>query len=228
MEERMTQAETDILLLLDKLNQNLSPDPLSSIFLTIIVPLIAAFIGAFSSAFLFHKFQTKRENNSEKIRITNDFINEFFSKEFIAHRAALWDLDNKTKNEKVSIECISNGFIFPINFPVYIGPDSQGLNYHQHLTFYFGFLERLGHAIEKDKLNTDEIVSALKFETSWHSDLVNKVVKCCNDKSAGTNGMTPSFCKQAERVLKKLELYESEPGYTKLFDFERAPRHYIS
>jgi len=64
--------------------------------LSYLVVLVAAILTAILSAYLYHRSDRNRRN----IEKTSDFIDEFYSKEFIMHRRALWNMQLKVQDEK--------------------------------------------------------------------------------------------------------------------------------
>ena len=177
-----------------------------SIFKTIILPFVSALIGALFSAVLFHNLAMRREKQQQIYQHTQEIVNHFYSKEFIGQRVALWKMRSAVLDDKVSIRFISYGYIYPIENKCYDGSIVEGLSEHQHLTLFFGFIERLGLYLKKKQIDKDMIISALSYEFIWKADLIRAIAEDVKLIAKENSTITPSFVENVFVVLNTLKL----------------------
>ena len=145
-----------------------------------IVALVAAIVGAIVAAIVGAYYYKKSDRDRRKIEKTIDFIDEFYSKEFIMHRRVLWNTQLKVQdnnNTKASIENIALGFLYPIPrySKPYDGEMFDDLTEHNHISMYLGFLERLSLSIKKKYVDVNSIKEAFSDAMIWHAELILKI-----------------------------------------------------
>lgn len=163
-------------------------------------------MGAMIGAGSFHFLALKRERRQNVAKRTQDIIDQFFSKEFISHRAAIWKMREQVLSNSASISHIAAGFIYPMEGECYDGSEVYGLTEHEHLTLYFGFIERLGLAVEHEEINAESIKKAFCYEFVWHADLIRAVAKAARAKAEEGNCRVPSFAGNVDKILELLGL----------------------
>ena len=85
--------------------------------------------------------------------MTDQFVNEFFSDGFMIHRTSLSASPRKLRAGVTSVEEIACGYWYPgihyASFDSYRGDQIAGLDEHQHLEAYLGYVVRLEHALSR-------------------------------------------------------------------------------
>lgn len=143
----------------------------------VINPLLGAFFGALF-ALLGSLFLSSKKYKKDT---TQDFMNEFFSRDFLSHRIAISNLREKVINGDVLLSNIAAGYWYPGLHEEYSGETYDGLTEHQHLEAYFGFVVRLSHANSRGQIDKQTIRSALRTSYLWHADFST----CLADEAEG-------------------------------------------
>ena len=174
------------------------------------VPFVSALLGAFSSAWLFHHLALRREARQRKQERTQSLIDQFFSKDFIAHRASMYETREKIIGGKATMRALAAGFVFPINEETYDGGVRDALTEHEHLALYLGYLERIAFDISNELVDFRALKKALGYEFIWHSDLLRSLSSEARIISGEKNTKLPSFCDSVDRVLNSLEVSQAK------------------
>ncbi len=191
---------------------------------SIFLPFISALIGALFSAVLFHNLAMRRERRQQIYQHTQEIVNQFFSKEFIGHRVALWAMRSAVLEKKASIRFIAYGYIYPIKNKAYDGSQIDGLTEHQHLTLFFGFIERLGLYIRNKQIDRGMVKAALSYEMLWKADLIRAIAEEIRAIARETSSQEPTLVNNVLLVLDTLEITKERdqinPSHFPLKEFE--------
>jgi hypothetical protein len=109
-------------------------------------------------------------------------VDEYYSTDFLKHRIAVDMLRRRVTSletpiekaliEKTTIDDIAYGFWYPGQDDYYKGEVTDGLNEHQHLTAYLGFIIRMSHGEMNGLLEPDLLRSALSTSYNWEAGFV--------------------------------------------------------
>ena len=117
--------------------------------------------------------ELQQRQEQEKLEtVTKAFINEYYSKDFSLHRAAVWNITQKVLQGKVSIAYIVNGFIQSSQEPYFVGDEYHGYSEYNHLALYISFIDKLGYAITNNDVDIEEIKSSLGYDLQWHRNII--------------------------------------------------------
>ena len=169
------------------------------------IPFISALLGALTSAVLFHHLALRREARQKKLERTQSLIDDFFSKEFISHRASLYKTSEKVVSKQTTPRKIAAGFVNPIEEEDFSGDELDGLTEHEHLTLYLGYLERVAYDLSEELVDIKALRKALSYEVSWHADLLRAVAEQAREIAKVQNVGVPSFCGSTNLVLDRVE-----------------------
>lgn len=154
----------------------------------------------------------KRNTEIERVRlVTNEFIDHFHSQDFLGTRNAVWTIREKVLSGDLSITFIANGYIFPVSKGEYYeGEEMYGASEHGHLTLQLGYIERVGHAIQRGQIDKSQLKKALQYEMRWYADFLRSIAivseQICQKRQ---NSITPSFVEHVLLLLDMLELTET-------------------
>ena len=167
-------------------------------------PLFGAFFGSLATAVL----TWRRESRKARRDATRDFIEEFFSTAFLVHRAKIGAISWSIREKRITGEEVARGFIFPSEPEAYVGPedDKTGLNEHQHLEVFLGYVRRLAHALDHGWVLPLSIHSGLSGSMQWHRELLEALVSGISviAKSRGVPARTETV-RAIETVLQATE-----------------------
>lgn len=196
---RDASGNTDILLRFLQDNINILFQFIQSVFS---LPILPPFCGA-GFAFLLAWIKSR----SEKRRDTSiEFINEYFSTDFLVHRISVGELRRKVKLGTTAVDDVAGGFWYPGSKNYYKGDVTDGLNEHQHLEAYFGFLVRIWHSDKNGLLDVDLLQSALSTSYDWEKKFVSKVAATTRTRIENHAGdkVVPAWVYAVERANKIL------------------------
>lgn len=178
--------------------------------LLFVVPFVSALLGAFTSAWLFHRLALQREARQRKQERSQSLIDQFFSKDFISHRASMYELRSKISADDLTMRAVAVGYVFPIDEECYDGDVRDALTEHEHLELYLGYLQRIAFDISKDLVDVPALQKALSYQFIWHSDFLRSFISECRSIAEEKNTNIPSFCGSVNLVLDSLGIPETK------------------
>ena len=131
-------------------------------------PALAAAIGA-TLATLFAVHVNKLEHRR---RVTLELSSEFFSRDFMAQRAALAEFRRKYKADDHLLDSFAGGLWYPGRPDPFTGNTSDGLNAHQHFELVKGWVIRTAEACRSGMADTNHLAKVLANEYLWLDDLM--------------------------------------------------------
>ncbi|BFM18906.1 hypothetical protein R50073_50890 (plasmid) [Maricurvus nonylphenolicus] len=135
------------------------------------------------------RLKTEAEKE-ERIRlITKEYIDEYFSTDFLYVRNAVYSMKERIIRREVSVYFIAAGFIYPIgaNKQYYVGDDVGGHSQHSLLTNYLGYITRLGRSIKSNDIDIKYLRDSLRYSINWDADFLWAMARVCY-KTAVKNG----------------------------------------
>ncbi|CAN0453624.1 unnamed protein product, partial [Ectocarpus fasciculatus] len=119
-------------------------------------------------AFLWSVYTYKVEQRESLLRRneerTLNFINEFFSKDFTAHRSANWKTKKALAGNEITMEFVAKGFVVGIDEPSFEGDLVNGLTEHNHLGMLLYFLQRISFALSSQLVDQDALKATLGYQ----------------------------------------------------------------
>lgn len=164
--------------------------------------MLGAFVGAgfaFSLAFLKSKTDKRKE-------ISLSLVDEYYSTDFLKHRIAVDMLRMRVNSNETTIDRIACGFWYPGKQDYFKGDVTDGLNEHQHLTAYLGFIVRVSHANMNGLLDPVLLRSALSTSYDWEAGFVWSVAAKTREQVQAHGGGTkiPVWVTAAEHAKEVL------------------------
>ena len=130
--------------------------------------MLGAFVGA-GLAFVLALLKSKHDKRKE---ISLSLIDEYYSTDFLKHRISVDSLRKRVKSGETTIEQIACGFWYPGESSYFEGEVSDGLNEHQHLEAYLGYIVRVSHADENGFLDSRLLRAALSTSYDWEAGFI--------------------------------------------------------
>jgi hypothetical protein len=130
--------------------------------------MLGAFVGA-GFAFLLAFLKSRSDKRKET---SLSLVDEYYSTDFLKHRIAVNMLRTRVGFGEIAIDKIAWGFWYPGKSDYFKGDVTDGLNEHQHLTAYLGFIVRVSHANRNGLLDPVLLRSALSTSYDWESGFV--------------------------------------------------------
>jgi hypothetical protein len=162
--------------------------------------MLGAFVGAgFAFVLAFLKSRSdKRKETSQAL------VDEYYSTDFLKHRIAVDRLRGRVNANppETTVDKIACGFWYPGKPDYFKGEVSDGLNEHQHLEAYLGFIVRVSHAHMNGLLDPVLVRSALSTSYDWEAGFVWSVAAKAREQVRAHGGGTkvPVWVSAAEHA----------------------------
>ncbi len=171
-------------------------------------PLFGAFFGSALTALL----TFWRESRKARRDTTRAFIEEFFSTDFLQHRIAVGKILKALRDGKTTDEEVAIGFFYPGRSDAYTGSfnSASGLNEHQHLEIFLGYVRRLSHAIKQGWVDEGAVCSGIGSSFIWHRPLLKQLADTIKRLVPLTKGaVMPETVKAIDTVLRATDVPEA-------------------
>ena len=149
----------------------LNPEQLAK--LLVLLPLFGTLVGSLFTYIIGRSLERRRARRDS----TQKLIDEFYSEDFLRHRIALGLLRDEGRGNGDWYYDLAGGYFYPGHSEAKRGaanPES-GLDGHQHLEFFLGYIRRLGHAIDTHQVNEEAILRALGSSFIWHCEVLDRL-----------------------------------------------------
>ena len=148
--------------------------------------MLGAFVGA-GFAFFLAFLKSKTDKRKE---ISLSLVDEYYSTDFLKHRIAVDMPRMRVNSNETTIDRIACGFWYPGKQDYFKGEVTDGLNEHQHLEAYLGFIVRVSHANNNGLLDPILLRSALSTSYDWEAGFVWSVAAKTREQVQAHGGGT--------------------------------------
>jgi hypothetical protein len=172
----------------------------------IAVAAASAFFGALA-AFL---ASLRLARLSERRTVTDQFVNEFYSDGFMIHRTSLSTSRRKLRAGAAKVEEIACGYWYPgsheASYASYRGEDIAGLDEHQHIEAYLGYVVRLEYAMSRGLVDARHIRSTLGLGLLWHTGFLMDVAATAVQQAQEYGAPPPDWARAVRVVHEQVAL----------------------
>ncbi|WP_406631681.1 hypothetical protein [Amycolatopsis sp. WGS_07] len=162
--------------------------------------VLAAVLGATLGAIGALVVSRANSRRSERVTMTSALIAEYFSTEFLHHRISIGNTSEKVRNGELSFEEIATGYWYPGAHDTFTGDDFNGLNEHQHIEAYIGFIVRIDYLLDAGRVYATELRGALGMKLMWEDFLLTGLASACLEQTRRANVQPPDWTRSISRV----------------------------
>lgn len=174
--------------------------------------VIAAVLGALlgvAGALVANIASSRR---SERVTMTASLIAEYFSASFLQHRISIGNTTQGVRTGTTTFDEIASGYWYPGTHDAFTGETLSGLNEHQHIEAYIGFIVRIEYLLSVERIYASEIRRVLGMKLVWESYLMAGVVSACEEQTRTAGVEPPDWVRSAKVVQEQIVVHAAERG----------------